>query len=198
MMLTEEMPVAASVLPVQSLRDHLRLGTGFADDGLQDDLVEAYLRAALAAIEARIGKVLPQRVFRWTLEDWRDGVTQPLPVGPVRAIGSVVIHDAAGAASLVPPEVYRLITDVHRSRLVARGTALPSVSAGGRIEVVFTAGFGAGWADVPPDLRQAVLLLAADYYEQRGETGLRTAALPFGVTGLIERWRTVRVLGGGA
>lgn len=198
MMLTEETPVGAAVLPVQVLRDHLRLGSGFADDGMQDALLEAYLRAALAAIEGRIGKVLPTRTFRWVLEDWRDGMTQPLPVGPVQAMASVVVFDGAGVAHVVPPEAYRLVADVHRPRLVARGMALPAVAQGGRVEMVFTAGFGAVWGDVPADLRQAVLLLAAEYYEQRDEMGLRTAALPFGVTALIERWRTVRVLGGGA
>ena len=50
----------------------------------------------------------------------------------------------------------------------------------------------------PPDLAQAVLLLAAEYYENRSEAGVSEGGLPFGVVTLIERWRTVRVLGGGA
>ena len=37
--------VSAAVLPVQAMKDHLRLGTGFGDDGLQDALIEAHLRA---------------------------------------------------------------------------------------------------------------------------------------------------------
>ena len=40
---------------------------------------------------------------------------------------------------------------------------------------VFDAGFGADWADVPADLRQAVLLLAAEYYEQRQRDGAARA-----------------------
>jgi uncharacterized phiE125 gp8 family phage protein len=46
-------------------------------------------------------------------------------------------------------------------------------------------------------LAQAVLLLAAEYYEHRSDTGARDGGLPFSVVTLIERWRTVRVLGGG-
>lgn len=49
---------------MQALKDHLRLGSGFADDGMQDGLIEGYLRAAMAAIEGRIGKVLLARRFR--------------------------------------------------------------------------------------------------------------------------------------
>ena len=35
MMLTEQTAVPAAALPVQALKDHLRLGSGFADAGLQ-------------------------------------------------------------------------------------------------------------------------------------------------------------------
>jgi uncharacterized phiE125 gp8 family phage protein len=93
---------------------------------------------------------------------------------------------------------YRLVQDTHRPKLVAAGSALPTVPPDSCVEVVFDAGFGAGWSAVPADLAQAVLLLAAEYYEHRHETGVRDGGLPFGVVTLIERWRTVRVLGGGA
>jgi len=43
-----------------------------------------------------------------------------------------------------------------------------------------------------------VLLLAAHYYEHRTETALGEGCMPFGVASLIERYRKVRLLGGGA
>ena len=198
MMLSEEAPVPAAALPLLALRDHLRLGTGFAEDGLQDGLVEAYLRAATAAIEGRIGKALIPRSFRWVVTEWRCGDAQALPVAPVQAVSSVTLYDAAGVATVVAAPTYRLVPDVHRPKLAGRGASLPGVPSDGRIEVVFTAGFGSGWPDVPADLRQAVLMLAAEFYEHRDEMGLREQGLPFGIMALIERWRTVRVLGGGA
>ena len=79
MMLTEETPVPLAALPVEEMKDHLRMGSGFADDGLQDGLIETYLRAAMAAIEGRIGKMLFQRRFLWVLDCWRDA-EQALPV----------------------------------------------------------------------------------------------------------------------
>ncbi len=42
-----------------------------------------------------------------------------------------------------------------------------------------------------------MLLLAAHYYEYRHETALGGGCMPFGVTSLTERYRTVRLLGGG-
>ena len=108
MVLSEETVVAREALPLVELREHLRLGTGFAEDGMQDGLLESYLRAAMAAIEARIGKALLARRFLWALEDWRDAAAQALPVAPVKAIEAVELVDAAGAVVTVDPARYRL------------------------------------------------------------------------------------------
>ena len=185
------------MLPVAEFKDHLRLGTGFADDGQQDALAESYLRAALAAIEGRIGKALIQRAFWLELADWREPGVQPLPLAPVQAVASVTLVDSDGAESVVDAARWRLVKDLQRPRIVSVGVLLPTVPQDGAVEIVFAAGFGPAWGDVPADLRQAVLLLAAQYYELRHEGGAGAGAMPFGVMALIERWRTVRVLGGG-
>ena len=198
MLLTEQTTVLTSALPVQGLKDHLRLGSGFADSGMQDGLIEAYLRSALAAIEGRIGKVLLARRFMLTLEDWRDGSEQALPVAPVTAVVSLTLYTVTGVANVIAADRYRLVQDTHRPRLAASGYLLPMVPMDGRIEVVFDAGFGAVWTAVPPDLQQAVYLLAAQYYEHRNEFAEVPPGLPYPVQALIERWRIVRVLGGGS
>lgn len=197
MTLIEQSPVLAAVLPVAEFKDHLRLGTGFADDAAQDGLAESYLRAALAAIEGRIGKALISRGFTWGVSYWRDPAEQALPLAPVSAVASLVLIDAAGAETTADPAGYRLVKDGQRPKIAATGTALPAISSGGEARIAFTAGFGPAWTDVPADLRHAVLLLAAGYYENRHDASAPRAAMPFGVMALIERWRTVRVLGGG-
>jgi uncharacterized phiE125 gp8 family phage protein len=198
MMLTEETSVLTSALPIQALKDHLRLGTGFSDGNMQDGLIESYLRSAIAAIEGRTGKAILQRRFKLVLEDWRDGSEQALPVAPVSAIASVTLVSVNGAVTVIGAATYRLVADAQRPKLAAVGYLLPMVPTDGRIEVLFDAGFSATWAGVPPDLQQAVFLLAGQYYEQRNDFTGATAGLPFPVQALIERWRTVRVLGGGA
>lgn len=196
MILTETTAVPLAALPMAEFRDHLRLGTGFADDAAQEAILDSHLRAALAAIEARTAKALIARDFLWRIEDWRDPGEQALPVAPVAAVAAVTLIDAAGGATVADPGQWRLVRDSHRPRLVAAGAALPLVPLGGGVEIAFTAGFGPGWGDLPADLRQAVLLLAAQYHEARNEAGHAPGGMPFGVTALIERWRTVRVLGG--
>lgn len=197
MMLVEETMVPQSALPVMRFKDHLRLGSGFSDDGLQDEVLEAFLRAAIAAIEARTGKILIEREFSWVLHRWRALERQALPVAPVRAIVEVTLRDSEGDDVAVPPSQWRLEPDMQRPCLVALGTSLPRVPFAGAVRIGFLAGFGPEWTDLPADLAQAVLMLAAHYYEYRHETALGSGCMPFGVTALIERYRTVRLLGGG-
>ncbi len=197
MILTEVTTIPTLALPVQGLKDQLRLGSGFADAGMQDGLIEAYLRAAIAAIEGRIGKALLARRFNLRLEDWRSLSEQALPLAPVTSIFSVTMFDANGVGSVLAASTYILVPDTHRPKLAARGILLPNVLQDGRIEIVFDAGFGAAWANVPADLQQAALMLAAGFYENRHDSAAQPAGLPQSVQVLIERWRTVRVLGGG-
>lgn len=198
MVLEETGAVPGAVLPVAALADHLRLGTAFQGEAAQAGLLESHLRAALAVVEGRIGKALIARGFRLVLAGWRGDGAQPLPVAPVSAVTEVALVDATGARVVLEAGRFRLERDMHRPKLVAVSGALPVVPAGGRVEISLTAGFGAAWADVPADLRQAVMLLAAQFYEARHDAGDGVAGLPVAVQALIERWRTVRILGGGA
>ena len=193
-MLTEDTDIPLAALPVDAFKSHLRLGTGFASDVVQDEVIEGFLRAALAAVEARTGKVLLSRNFIFTISAWRDPEAQGLPVAPVSDILSVVMRDGADQQVTVQPGYYRLVRDMHRPLLAAAGTLLPNVPRAGSVAVTFTAGFGA-WTDVPVDLAQSVFLLGAQYYENRHE-GAGRSPMPFGVMALIERWRNVRLLGG--
>lgn len=197
MMLVEETGVPSQALPVAAFREHLQLGTGFADDAVQETILEQVLRAAIAAIEARTGKILISRDFSWTLTLWRERDEQALPVAPVTAIARVVLLDRSGIETEVDPSTWRLIPDMQRPRLIALGGPLPLITLGGSARIQFTAGYGAAWGDIPADLGQAVFLLAAHYYEYRHDTSETRNAFPPDVQGLIERYRTVRLFLGG-
>lgn len=196
MMLVEQTTLPVTALPVAEFKDHLRLGTGFADDGVQDAVLESYLRAAMSAIEARTGKVLLQRVFSWTLTGWRDFGRQALPVAPVQAITEVKTIDRNGVETVIDPARYRLEPDLQRPRLVSNGLHLPLIPINGSVEITFQAGYAPDWAGLPADLCQAVLMLAAHFYENRGVASVGEG-MPFSVSLLIDRYRTVRLFGEG-
>ena len=97
MMLIEETTVPDAGLPVDEFKAHLRLGTGFGAGSLQDEVLISFLRAAMAAVEARTGKILLQRGFIWSLSRWRDRDAAAFPVAPVVAVTSVEVALLAGA-----------------------------------------------------------------------------------------------------
>jgi uncharacterized phiE125 gp8 family phage protein len=193
MMLVEETQLAEAVLPVGALKDHLLLGTGFVEGDLQDPVLVSFLRAAMAAIEGRTGKALIARGFLLTLDNWTCEEGQRLPVAPIQAVTEVALIDVYGEPTIVDPSAYRIQKDAFAPRLRPLATLLPRVPSGGSIEIRFEAGYGASFDAVPGDLKQAVLMLAAHYYEYRNDTALSQGCMPFGVTSLIARYRPVRV-----
>jgi uncharacterized phiE125 gp8 family phage protein len=193
MMLIEETTVPDTALPVEDFKAHLRLGTGFGSETLQDEVLAGFLRAAVSAIEARTGKILMTRRFSWSLNFWRDRDAQGLPVAPVSAISRVATIDRNGTQTDLPTTSYWLEQDSQRPRLRAAGSSLPMIPTGGSVVIEFDAGFGPAWENTPADLKQAVYLLASHYYEYRHETTLSDGCMPFGVTSLIERYKVMRL-----
>jgi uncharacterized phiE125 gp8 family phage protein len=194
MMLIEIDPPVTGLAAVREFGDHLRLGTGFADDGSQDAILDLYLRTAIAAVEGRIGKATVTRRYSWTVTRWREPQRQVLPVAPVSQVDSVTLIDAAGVATVPDPSEWVVVPDGHRPYLLGTWNRdLPEIPEMGRAEIVFRAGYGPAWSDVPADLRQAVLLLAASYYENRSADEGREGAMPFGVLALLDPYRPVRL-----
>ncbi len=191
MILEELTTPTVAKLPIREFGEHLKTGSGFSDDGSEDAALELYLRAAMAAIEARIGKILLTRQMALRLTRWSGGRVQVLPVAPVSAINDVTLYDATGTATPVDSAQYRLERDARTPKLVATGALLPVIARDGAVVVGFEAGYGT-WAKVPADLRQAMLLLAASYYENRSGEG-RVNGMPFGVMALLESHRAIRI-----
>ncbi|MEM8572430.1 MAG: hypothetical protein AAGG56_16195 [Pseudomonadota bacterium] len=196
MILTEIGTIPADTIPIRAFGEHLRLGTGFEDDGSQDSAMELYLRSAMAAIEARLGYALLSRQFSWTLTRWQQETSQGMPIGPISSIDEVVLVSVDESEVVVDPSQWHLLRDDRRPRLVGRdGGTLPAIPHLGHTEIRFTAGHGSTWDSVPHDLRQAVFMLAAYYFEARSEGANGHEAMPFGVLMLLESYRTMR-LGG--
>ncbi len=194
MILTETTNVTDAALPLTGFQAHLRLGTGFGVETLQDEVLLAYLRASLAAVEARIAKVLLQRSFVWRTSRWGRAT---LPAAPVTAIHSIAIETADGTETVIDPGAYRLVKDTHTPILEPAGAALPTIPQGGAAVIAFDAGLATTWEALPADLRQAVMMLAAHYYEYRHDTALDARCMPFGASALLERYRMPRLAIGG-
>lgn len=206
MNLTEITQVLDAALPVAGLRTHLRLGSGFAEDELQDGILSSFLRAALAAIEAQSGKILIERDFELIATDWKE--ISPLPVAPVSTVSRVALLTPLASGESAPVDAvvaglgvatefdladFQLVKDAQVPMLRSLNATLPTLPTYGGVQVQFTAGMASDLDGLPADLQQAVLMLAAHYYENRSDLGLPAGCMPFGVSSLIARYRTVRL-----
>ena len=196
-MLIEDTIIPTEALPLDAFRDHLRMGTGFAEDTLQDGLLERHLRAAIAAIEARTGKILLSRLFNWSVRAWQAPDTQPLPVAPVRSVSGVTLVDRQGDETVANPALWLLMVDAVVPSLVAPTGSLPAIPSYGRARISFEAGYGPDWDDIPGDLSQATFLLAGHFYEFRHAAEGRGVDIPRDIASLIAPHRAMRLSLGG-
>ncbi|MEM9754997.1 MAG: hypothetical protein AAF914_03335 [Pseudomonadota bacterium] len=192
MKLAETAPIAQAALPLAELRTTLRLPEGFSDDGGHDARLQDCARAALALVEARTGKVLLTRSFSWMLERWSTPDRQAFPVAPILGLDALGFRGTDGGLTSLNIAEFRIIDDMHRPALAARNGALPGIPVGATLELSFTAGFSSAWEGVPPDLREAVLILAAEIFDGSPHTA---PSIPAAVELLLQRYRSVGLRG---
>lgn len=193
MNLTETTVLTSADFPVAELKDYLRLGSGFADDNAQDLLLETCLRAAMGAIEARTSKILIERNFDWVFYDYKtEGVAMLLPVSPVLWLNLFYTYSVAGVATVYSTNNFKLQIDSQRMKLVAKSGEVPKVPENGSGLIKITAGYG-DWAEIPANLRQAMLMLAASYYENRDIMVSDKVQMPYAVAALLMPFQRIRL-----
>ncbi len=185
MLLTQSAPGALTPVPMQELTAHLRLAHGFADDGAEDGLLELYLRNATAFIERRLNCALIRRGYELRVAHWDRYGCLTLPVGPVTEIDSIRFERPGIVTSLETGE-WIVKPGEQRQRVCGAGhDALRAIPHGAMAVLTFQAGYGESWNDVPDDLRQAVLLMAAHYFEHRGEDKTPNMTVPPAVQAIL-------------
>jgi len=176
---------ATEPVSVAEMKAHLRLVSN-AEDALLGDLITS----ARKHVERTTRRALISQGWRLYLDAWPPGRVVRFPVAPVAAVDQILVFDAGGVGQLLPADGYRLDRSSEPARLRVKPGAGPSLSAMIGVEVDFTAGYGPHAADVPADLRQAIRLLAAHWYEHREAGGEAVEGiLPFGVDRLLAATR---------
>jgi uncharacterized phiE125 gp8 family phage protein len=169
---------------------HLRV-----DDSAEDALISSLIITSRLHIEAALSLALLTQTWAYWRDAWPARDSVELPLRPVQAITSVRTYAESGAASVLAPDIYALDGDRLTPRLLRRGLQTwprPGRARSG-IEITMVAGFGATTTDVPAPIRQALLLLAAHWYEHREpvEIGTSLTPIPNMVSELLApyRWR---------
>lgn len=175
---------AAEPLSLAEAKAFLRIE--HADD---DDVIGALISASRIHIEAQTRRALITQDWRITLDAWPADGRLPVRPAPLRELTAARVYDAGGVAHAV--DLQSFVVDTSASALAFAPWALPSpgrLATGIELDVV--AGHGDAAADVPEPLRQAVRLLIAHWYENRGLAALGAVTiLPTSVAALIAPYR---------
>jgi uncharacterized phiE125 gp8 family phage protein len=179
---------APAVEPVtlDETRDFLRVEHN--DD---DEVIAALTAGARIHIETQTRRALITQDWRLTRDAWpADGRIAVLPA-PLQSLIAVRVTDFEGNTHDVDLQAF--VSDLGASALVFAPWALsaPGQIAAG-IALAVRVGYGDAAIDVPEALRQAIRLLAAHWYDNRGLVASGTiAALPASVSALIAPYRMV-------
>jgi uncharacterized phiE125 gp8 family phage protein len=187
-------PPAQPPVRINDFADHLRLGSGFADDAVQTELLTRLLQSAATVIEGRTGLALISRSMMLVTDGWTDPDRHRLPHAPVSFVASVTKIDVNFVRSGWLWHDWELTSTQTEAWLTGqRNSPLPSIVETDRVEVVYTAGFGPEPDSVPMDLQHAVTLLAATYYENRTLPDSKSAPIGYDVLNLLQPYRRMRL-----
>ncbi|KQO52354.1 head-tail connector protein [Methylobacterium sp. Leaf85] len=179
---------AAIVEPVTlaDMRAHLRLDP---DNTAEDGLVEGLIASARAMVELATRRILAPGRYGVMLTAWPADGFVPLPLSPLVALASAGSVDATGTVTAFAPGLVRLAPDTVEAPGLIVSPALPSLArAAALIEV--DAGYGGAGPPVPPALVQAIRLVAAHGFENRGDLPVTLAPM---VEALVAPHRRMRL-----
>ena len=165
------------------------------DGADEDGLVSALITAARLSVEAATGRLLINQTWRLVLDAWPAKLALEVRLAPVQSIVAIRSYDAASAVTNYSPGSFLLDRSSCPARIVPTTQDLPFTNrlvAG--IEVDLVIGYGPAATDVPQLLRQAMLVLVALWFENRGDAPSGAgSALPPAVEGLIAPFKNPRL-----
>ncbi|HVV63289.1 MAG TPA: head-tail connector protein [Pseudolabrys sp.] len=155
----------------------------------EDGVIGALIAGSRIHIEAQTRRALITQSWRLSLDSWPVDGRLPVRPAPLQTLDAARIYDESGATHAIDTQAF--VLDLGSSALAFAPWALPApgrVVSG--IELDVTVGYGDAATDVPEPLRQALRLLVAHWYENRGLVASGSvSALPVNIAALIAPYR---------
>lgn len=165
------------------------------DDEAEDALVDTLITAARLHVEGTTAQAMIAQSWRLVRDAWPTDGTVKLPVAPLMSLTAVTAYDEAGTAHPIAIDQFEIDAATPRLLLPSEVEGMPALRRRQGIEIDYVAGHGETGADVPADLRQAVLALCAYWFEHR-DAAVVSATDPVAPTGfdrLIANYRRARL-----
>jgi uncharacterized phiE125 gp8 family phage protein len=167
------------------------------DSDAEDGLIATLITAARLHVEGITGRAMIAQSWRIVLDGWPlDGFVK-LPVSPLISLTAINAYDAAGDAHAIALAQFLAETGSAPARLYLPPSiaGMPILRDRMGLEIDYVAGYGGDAADVPADLKQALLTLIAYWFENRDAVIIAGtgAVVPSSFDRLINPYRSVRL-----
>ena len=162
----------------------------------QDDTyIATLILVATQCIEHETRRAMIHRVFNLQMSAFPADGEIILPRSPMSSVQNISYTDKDGNLQVVPAGNYHTYSVNGVGRVVLKSTAAwpVTLNTGGMdVDVEFVAGYGATSASVPVSLKQAVLLWATHWYDNRTSVnvGNLVTELPMTVQRLIVNYHS--------
>jgi uncharacterized phiE125 gp8 family phage protein len=182
-------PPAVEPLSLAETKSHLRLT--HADD---DAYVSTLMISARRLVEAQYGICLLQQSWSIFRDQWPSDGIFTTPLFPVISVVDLKVYGDDDVAATIDPAHYYLDATSRPARIaLRRGRAFPSPGRRTNgIELKLTTGFGTTAAAVPQFIKQALLIIIADWFGNRGDGA--GATIPISALELLAPYKNLRLI----
>jgi uncharacterized phiE125 gp8 family phage protein len=157
------------------------------EDDSEDSLMTGLIGAATDYVEQYTGRALVSQTWRLTLDAFADSIL--LPKGPVQSVSAITYFDTAGDVQTLDASNYTAdITSDPSWVVINSDAALPHLMDAVNVVRV---DFVAGYSTLPASIKQAILLLIGQWFDNRSDvTDKAMIAMPNAVEALLTNYRS--------
>jgi uncharacterized phiE125 gp8 family phage protein len=161
------------------------------EHGDDDLVIAALIAAARIHVEAQTRRALITQTWRIIRSCWPPEGRLSISPAPLQEIVAARVYDSVGTALALDTQAF--VIDKASALVAFAPWSLPAPGRSfGGVELDVKAGYGDAGTDVPEPLRQAIRLLVAHWYENRGLTAGRAVAVsPASVSALIAPYQVL-------
>jgi uncharacterized phiE125 gp8 family phage protein len=176
---------AVEPLTLAEAKEYLRVDT--SDD---DDVITALIAGARVHIEAQTRRALITQSWRLVRDCWPPDGRIAVRPAPPRSVVAARYYDEANATHAIDTSAFVVDTASSVLSFAAWSMPAPGRDAAG-IEIDVSVGYGDAASAIPEALRQAIRMLIAHWYENRGLVALgeTIAVMPATTAALIAPFR---------
>jgi uncharacterized phiE125 gp8 family phage protein len=158
------------------------------EHNVDDAVIAALIAGARLHVEAQTRRALITQTWRIARDRWPSSGRVAVRPAPLQALTAARVYDEDSTAHEIDVQAFVLDAGASALAFAVWALPLPGRAAAG-IELDVRVGYGDAVADVPEPLRQAIRLLVAHWYENRGLVAAETALLPASAAALLAPYR---------